>query len=68
LEPFRALAKTVRPHWERILAYFNTGLISASIEAVNGIIQLAKRMARGFKNLSAELSRTAVLFPARTAH
>ena len=51
LEPFRTLAKTVRQHWEGILAYFNTGLTSAAIEAVNGIIQLAKRMARGFKNL-----------------
>jgi transposase len=50
LEPFRALAKTVRQHWEGILAYFNTGLTSAAIEAVNGIIQLAKRMARGFKS------------------
>jgi hypothetical protein len=47
LEPFRTLAKTVRQHWE---GYFDTGLTSAAIEAVNGIIQLAKRMARGFKN------------------
>ena len=50
LEPFRTLAKTVRQHWEGILAYFDTGLTSAAIEAINGIIQLAKRMARGFKN------------------
>src|SRR5258707_13608689 len=50
LEPFRTLAKTVRQHWEGILAYFDTGLTSAAIEAVNGIIQLAKRMARGVKN------------------
>lgn len=50
LEPFRSLAKTVRQHWQGILAYFHTGLTSAAIEAVNGIIQLAKRMARGFKN------------------
>jgi transposase len=50
LEPFRALAKTVRQHWEGILAYFDTHLTSAAIEAVNGTIQLAKRMARGFKN------------------
>jgi transposase len=52
LEPFRALAKTVRQHWEGILAYFNTGLTSAAIDAVNGVIQLAKRMARGFKTSS----------------
>ena len=50
LEPFRTLAKTVRQHWQGILAYFQTGLTSAAIEAVNGVIQLAKRMARGFKN------------------
>jgi len=50
LKPFRALAKTVRQHWEGILAYFDTHLTSAAIEAVNGVIQLAKRMARGFKN------------------
>jgi transposase len=50
LSPFRHLAKTVRQHWDGILAYFDTHLTSAAIEAVNGIIQLAKRMARGFKN------------------
>ena len=33
-----------------ILAYFDTKLTSGAIEAVNGIIQLAKRMARGFRN------------------
>jgi len=51
LEPFRTLAKTVRQHWQGILAYLQTGLTSAAIEAVNGVIQLAKKMARGFKNL-----------------
>ena len=50
LSPFRDLAKTVRLHWDGILAYFDTHMTSAAIEAVNGIIQLAKRMARGFKN------------------
>ena len=33
-------------------AYFDTKLTSGAIEAVNGIIQLAKRMARGFKTSS----------------
>jgi transposase len=50
LRSFRNLAKTVRQHWDGILAYFDTHMTSAAIEAVNGIIQLAKRMARGFKN------------------
>src|SRR6201996_8818385 len=50
LSPFRDLAKTIRQHWEGILAYFDTRLTSAAIEAVNGVIKLAKRMARGFRN------------------
>ena len=36
--------------WDGILAYFDTQLISAAIEAVNGNIQLATPMARGFNN------------------
>jgi transposase len=50
LWPFRHLARTVRHYLEGILAYFDTRLTSGAIEAVNGIIQLAKRMAREFKN------------------
>jgi transposase len=33
-------------HMDGILAYFDTKLTSGAIEAVDGIIQLAKRMAR----------------------
>jgi hypothetical protein len=42
LSPFRNLAKTVRQHWDGILAYFDTHLTPAAIEAVNGIIQFEK--------------------------
>jgi transposase len=44
------LAQTVRQYLDGILAYFDTKLTSGAIEAVNGIIQLAKRMARGLRN------------------
>jgi transposase len=57
LQPFRNLAKTIRQHWQGVLAYFDTKLTSAAIGAVNATIQLAKRMARGFKNF--EYFRTA---------
>jgi transposase len=50
LSAFRDLAKIVREHWDGILAYFDTLMTSAAIEAVNGVVQLAKRMARGFRN------------------
>jgi|SRR5579862_593513 len=52
LEPFKKLAKTIRDHWEGVITYFESGITSAAIEAVNGCIQLAKRLARGFRNFN----------------
>ena len=49
LPSFRHLAQTVRQYLDWILD-FDTKLTSGAIEAVNGIIQLAKRKARGFRN------------------
>ncbi len=50
LEPFQKLARTLKSHWEGILGFFQSGITSAAIEAINGKLQLAKRMARGFRN------------------
>lgn len=50
LEPFRMLSKSIKAHWEGILAFMETRLTNAAMEAVNGILQIAKRMARGFRN------------------
>lgn len=50
LEPFRKLSKTIKSHWQGILAFMETRLTNAAMEAVNGIIQIARRMARGFRN------------------
>jgi len=50
LDPFRKLARTIKDHFEGILAFMETRLTNAAIEAVNGILQMAKRMARGFRN------------------
>jgi len=50
LEPFRKLAATIKKHLPGIYAYFQTGLTNAAIEATNGILQMAKRMARGFRS------------------
>lgn len=52
LEPFRKLARTLKAHWEGILGYFESGITSAAIEAINGKLQLAKRIARGFRNFA----------------
>jgi transposase len=52
LEPFRRLARTLKRHWAGILGFFESGITSAAIEAINGKVQLAKRLARGFRNFS----------------
>ncbi len=50
LEPFRKLSRTLKDHFHGILAYLETRLTNAAIEAVNGLLQMAKRIARGFRN------------------
>jgi hypothetical protein len=43
--------KTFRQYWAGIVSYFQDRITQGAIEAINGIIQLAKRRARGFRNL-----------------
>ena len=50
LEPFRKLSRTLKEHFHGILAYLETRLTNAAIEAVNGLLQMTKRIARGFRN------------------
>jgi transposase len=50
LAPFKKLAHTIKSHWEGILAYYPHRITSAAIESINGIIQTARRRARGFRN------------------
>ena len=50
LPSFKKLARTVKNHWDGILAYFPHRITSAAIESINGIIQTARRRARGFRN------------------
>lgn len=52
LEPFVKLANSIKEHWQGITAYFANRYTQGPIEAINGIIQLAKRRARGFRNLN----------------
>jgi len=52
LKPFGKLAKSIKNHWEGILAFMETRLTNAAMEAINGVLQLAKRMGRGFRNFN----------------
>jgi transposase len=50
LAAFRDLARTIKRHFNGILAYMETRLTNGVMEAINGLLQLAKRIARGFRN------------------
>jgi len=50
LAAFRDLARTIKRHFKGILAYMETRLTNGVMEAINGLLQLAKRIARGFRN------------------
>ena len=50
LEPFKKLSRTIQDHWEGILGFFPNRVTSAAIEAINGLIQIARRRARGYRN------------------
>lgn len=50
LAAFKKLAQSIRNHWEGILSYYPNRITSAAIESINGIIQTARRRARGFRD------------------
>jgi len=52
------VAKSIKHHWDGIVAYLETRLTNGPAEAVNGLIQTAKRKARGFRSF--EYFRTVI--------
>ena len=49
IEQVKKVANTVKEHWNGILAWFDSKLSNGYVEAINGLIQAAKRRARGYK-------------------
>jgi len=49
LQPFVKLGRTLRRHLDGILGYYQNYTTSAAIEAINGLLQLARRRARGYR-------------------
>lgn len=48
---FMQFAKTVRAHWSGIIHFMESRITNAILESINSKVQLAKRRARGFRNL-----------------
>jgi transposase len=60
LAPFGKLAKSIAKRMDGVLAWFRHKVTNARAEGTNGLIQLAKATARGFRNF--ENYRRAILF------
>lgn len=50
IDQVKKVARTVKDHWNGILAWFDSKLSNGFLEAVNGLIQAAKRRARGYRS------------------
>ena len=50
LAPMIKAAKTIKKHWAGVLRWFASRISNGLLEAINGLIQSAKRKARGFRS------------------
>jgi len=51
IQPFMQFAKTVKAHWTGIVRFIESRLTNGLLEGINHKIQLAKRRARGYRNI-----------------
>lgn len=49
--PFNKFVGTLKAHWFGIMNYFDSRLTNGVLEGINNKIQLAKRRARGYRNI-----------------
>lgn len=47
----KRVARTIRAHWDGVVAYLKTRVTNGAAEALNGIIQTVKRKSRGFRTV-----------------
>jgi transposase len=50
LEPLKCFADTIVDNWDRVLHWFDTRISNGILEAINGLVQAAKRRARGYRS------------------
>ena len=51
ITPFKKFAAMIKSHWTGVVAYFDNGISNGILEGINSKIQLAKRRARGYRNI-----------------
>ena len=53
LQPLREFVKTLKKHWEHVLAFIRTPITNAVGEGINRIIKIVKNRASGYRTLNA---------------
>jgi transposase len=51
IQPFIKVANTIKFHWSGVVNFFQSRLNNGILEGINSKIQLAKKRARGFRNV-----------------
>jgi len=51
IQPFMRFAKTVKSHLSGIINFIETKITNAILESINNKIQMAKKRARGYRNI-----------------
>ncbi|MEC0063548.1 transposase [Paenibacillus thiaminolyticus] len=51
LPPMVSLARTIKQHEEGSLRWFHSKMTNGLLEGINGLVQAAKRRARGHRNV-----------------
>lgn len=49
LEPLKDFARTIQDHWDGILRWHRKRINTGVLEAINSLVQAAKRRARGYR-------------------
>jgi transposase len=52
IQPFKKAAKTLLAHWTGIVNYAKSRITNGILEGINSKIQLAKKRARGYRNIN----------------
>jgi transposase len=50
LKPMIEAARTIKRHWDGVLAWFDSGITNGVLEGINSLIQAAKAKARGYRS------------------
>ena len=51
IQPFIGVVHTIKSHWSGVVNFFQSRLNNGILEGINAKIQLAKKRARGFRNI-----------------